>query len=74
MLSFMQVELITELEERLPSVRLYFYKKFHMLKKHCNQISPLVFLQISNFDTKAKAVKGSKENNTNVIEEYQVIS
>ena len=66
----MQVELITELEERLLFVRFYFFKKFHLLKKH-DRISPLMFFQ-GTFDDKVQAVKDSKERNSNVIEEYQV--
>ena len=68
-----QVELITELEDRLPFVRLYFFKKFRMLKRHHDGISPLKFFQ-TTFDDKVQAVKDSKENNSNVIEEYQVTS
>ena len=71
-LSSKQVELITELEDRLPFVRLYFFKKFYLLKKH-DGISPLRLLQ-ATFDDKVKAVKDSKENNSSVIEDYQVTS
>jgi len=63
-----------ELEERLPSVRLYFFKKFHILKRTYGGLSQLPFLPSAKFDNKIKAVKDSNEVNTNVIEEYQVIS
>ena len=46
---------------------------FHMLKRHHDRISPLKFFQ-AIFDDKVQAVKDSKENNSNVIEEYQVTS
>ena len=64
-----QVCLITELEERLPSVRLYFFKKFNILKKY-DIASPLMYyFQSAKFDNKVKAVKDSNENNT---KKYQV--
>ena len=44
-----------------------------MLKRHHDRISPLKFFQ-ATFDDKMQAVKDSKENNSNVIEEYQVTS
>ena len=44
-----------------------------MLKRHHDGISPLKFFQ-ATFDDKVQAVKDSKENNSNVIEEYQVTS
>ena len=65
---------MTELEERLPSVRLYFFNKFYMLKKHHYTVSQLIFFQSQKFDDKVKAVKGSEEAKSNVIDEYQVIS
>ena len=63
-----------ELEEKLPSVRLYFFKKFHILTRTYGRLSQLPFLPSANFDNKAKAVKDSNEVTSNVIEEYQVIS
>ena len=67
-----QVNLVTELEERLPSVRLYFFNKFHVVTKHCGWVSQLKFFQNTKFDNKVKAVKNSNENNSDVIEKYQV--
>ena len=67
----MQVDLVTELEDRLPFIRLYFLEKLHILNKH-DKVSPLLFFQ-STFDDKVKAVKDSEENNSNKIEGYQVI-
>jgi len=67
-----QVALITELEERLPSVRLYFFKKFHVSTKQHGIASQLTFFGSTKFDDKVKAVKESNENNSNVIENYQV--
>ena len=67
-----QVDLVTELEKRLPSVRLYFYNKFHVLKKPYGVMSRLEFFRRTKFDKKVNAVKNSKEKNCNVIEEYQV--
>ena len=49
------------------------FQKFHMLKRYHDGISPLKFFQ-ATFDDKIQAVKDSKENNSNVIEEYQVTS
>ena len=70
-----QVDLVTELEERLPSVRLYFFNKFHMLRKPCyGVVSHLMFFQSAKFDNKLNAVKDSEEKNSNVIEVYQVFS
>ena len=69
-----QVELITELEERLPAVRRRFFKKSQThLKKHYDRISPLMFFR-GTLDDKVQAVKDSKEHNSSVIEEYQVTS
>ena len=66
------MELITELEERLPAVRRRFFKKSHThLKKHYDRISPLMFFR-GTLDDKVQTVKDSKEHNSNVIEEYQV--
>ena len=68
------MELITELEDRLPAVRRRFFKKSQtLLKKHYDRISPLKFFR-DKFDDKVQAVKDSKENNSNVIKEYQVTS
>ena len=67
-----QVALVTELEERLPSVRLCFFNKFHMLTKRYGMVSHLMFFQSSKFDDKVKAVKDSNENSSCVIEKYQV--
>ena len=61
-----------ELEEKLPSVRQYFSKKFHILTRTCGRLSQLPFLPSADFDSKAKAVKDSNEETSNVIEEYQV--
>ena len=44
-----------------------------MLKRRHDGISPLKFFQ-ATFDDKIQAFKDSKENNSNVIEEYQVTS
>ena len=68
-----QVALITELEERLPSVRLYFFKKFYASTKQYGIASHLTFFESTKFDNKVKAVKESNENNSNVIENYQVL-
>ena len=68
----MQVDLVTEWEERVPFVRLYFFKRFHTLKKQHGRVSPLMFVQSTNFDTKVKAAKDSEEKNSDVIKEYQV--
>ena len=67
----MQVDLVTELEDRLPPIRLYFFDKSHILSKH-DKASPLLLFQ-STFDEKAKTVKDSEESNSNKIEEYQVV-
>ena len=68
----MQVDLVTELEDRLPPVRLYFFEKSHVLNKH-DKVSPLLLFQ-TTFVDKVKAAKDSEENNSNTIEEYQVNS
>ena len=65
-----QVDLVTELEERLPSVRLYFFKRFHVLTKLYSSFSQIIFQR--TFDNKVKAVKSSEVTYSNVIEEYQV--
>ena len=67
----MQVSLVTELEERLPSVRLYFFNKCHMVAKHYGEASKLFFQNV-RFDNKVQAIKDSNENNSTVIEKHQV--
>ena len=69
-----QISLAVEVEERLPSVRCYFYKKFHELMRPDSKTSQLPFLPNSRrFDDKVKAVKDSEsEGISNVIEKYQV--
>ena len=64
---------MTELEERLPSLRVYFYKKFHMLTRHYGRVSQVIGFQNTRFENKVKAVKDAKLKYSNVIEEYQVM-
>ena len=70
----MQVDLVTELEEKLPPVRLYFFKKFHTLKKQRSRMFQLTSYQSATFNDKVKAIKDSVKNNSNMIEEHQVTS
>ena len=70
----LKVALVTELEERLPSVRLCFFNKFHMLTKGYGIVSHLMLFQSNKFDNKVKAVKDSNENSSDVIEKYQVVT
>ena len=72
--SYIQIGLTVELEERLPSVRHYFFKKFHLVTRPQGGMSQLPFLLIGDkFDDKVKAVKDSEgEGISNVIEKYQV--
>ena len=63
-----------EIEERLPSVRLYFSKKFLVIKRDHKHLSKIPFLSGINFsfDHKVKAVHESNETQSSLIEEYQV--
>ena len=68
----MQVDLVTELEEKLPSVRLYFYNKIYVLRKLYGKVNQLLLFQGTNFDNKVKAVKDSEGKKADVFEKYQV--
>ena len=70
----MQVLIALEIEERLPSVRLYFSEKFQVVKRNHKHISKIPFLSGISFDHKVKAVHDSNETQSNLIEEYQVCS
>lgn len=69
-----QVLMALEIEERLPSVRLYFSKKFLVIKRDHKHLSKIPFLSSinSSFDHKVKAVHESNEIQSSLIEEYQV--
>jgi len=61
-----------EIEERLPSVRLYFSEKCMVVKRDHKHLSKIPFLSHISFAHKVKAVHESNEAKSNLIEEYQV--
>ena len=74
-IDYMQVRFALEIEERLPSIRLYFSEKFAVLRKNAiSSIPDLPFLPVMSFASKAKAVNEAKENNSNLIDEFLVSS
>jgi len=66
----MQVSFALEIEERLPSLRLYFSKKYHVVTK--GHRAKIPFLSGSSFNSKLKAINKLQETKLNLIEEYQV--
>ncbi|XP_065891015.1 transient receptor potential cation channel subfamily A member 1-like [Dysidea avara] len=67
----LQISSVLELEERLPSVRLYFSEKSRVVTRNHRNLSKIPFLQSSSFDSKVKAINESNETNSNLMEEYQ---
>jgi len=73
LITHIQVTLALEIEERLPSIRLYFSEKYCVLTKNAiSSIPKIPLLPVISFSSKQKAVHAARDNNSNLIDELLV--